>query len=151
MHAGEKTMTDNPTKRPRGRPFTTGNHGRPAGSKNRKTKILEGRSTKDQDRIVDRGYEIAMGGEPQLLKFFLSRILPKDRLIQIDEIPMGLLADEAPDVIAATLKAVCNGKITPAEGAAVAGIANQYARALEIADIITRLDAIEAKLPNGRR
>ena len=144
-------MTDNPTKRPRGDPFTKGNAGRPAGSKNRKTRILGSLSNEDQDRLIRRAYEVAMEGEPQLLKFFLARILPKDRLIQIDEVPMGLLADEAPDVIAATLKAVCSGKITPAEGAAVAGIANQYARALEIADIITRLDAIEARLSDVRR
>jgi hypothetical protein len=144
-------MTDNPKKRPRGDPFTKGNAGRPAGSKNRKTQILGSLSNEDQDRLIRRAYEVAMEGEPQLLKFFLARILPKDRLIQIDEVPMGLLADEAPDVIAATLKAVCSGKITPAEGAAVAGVANQYARALEIADIILRLDTVEAKQPNDRR
>ncbi len=106
-------MTDNLKKRPRGRPFKKGNSGRPAGSKNRKTQILGSISNEDQERLVSRAYEIAMEGEPQLLKFFLGRILPKDRLIQIDEVPMGLLADEAPDVIAATLKAVCSGKITP--------------------------------------
>jgi hypothetical protein len=142
-------MTDKPKKRTRGLPFTKGNTGRPAGSKNRKTQILGSLSNEDQERLVRRAYEIAIEGDPQLLKFFLGRILPKDRLIQIDEVPMGLLADEAPDVIAATLKAVCSGKITPTEGLAVATVANQYARALEIADIITRLDAIEAK--NGRR
>jgi hypothetical protein len=90
-----------------------------------------------------------MEGDSQLLKFFLSRHLPKDRLIQIDEPPMGLFAAEAADVIAAALQAVCSGKITPAEALAVATVANQYARALEIADIITRLDVIEAK--DGRR
>jgi hypothetical protein len=144
-------MTDNPNQRPRGKPFKKGNTGRPSGSKNRKTQILASLSNADQDRLERRAYELAMAGDPQLLKFFLSRILPKDRLIQIDEAPMGLLADEAPDVIAATLKAVCSGKITPAEGAAVAGVANQYARALEIADIVLRLDTIEAKQPNERR
>ena len=41
-------MTDNPTKRPRGRPFEKGNHGRPAGSKNRKTQILGSRSNEDR-------------------------------------------------------------------------------------------------------
>jgi hypothetical protein len=142
-------MTDNLKKRPRGLPFKKGNSGRSAGSKNRKTQILGSRSNEDLDRLERRAYQLAMGGDSQLLKFFLSRHLPKDRLIQIDEVPMGLLADEAPDVIAATLKAVCSGKITPAEGLAVATVANQYARALEIADITTRLDVIEAK--NGRR
>jgi hypothetical protein len=103
-------MTDNPTKRPRGRPFEKGNHGRPAGSKNRKTQIQGSLSDEEQHRLVRLAYDMAMAGEIQLLKSFLPRILPKDRLIQIDEVPMGLLADEAPDVIAATLKAVCTGQ-----------------------------------------
>jgi hypothetical protein len=144
-------MADNPKKRRRGRPFEKGNRGRRPGSKNRKTQILGSLSNEDQDRLVRRAYERAMEGEPQLLKFFAARILPKDRLIQIDEAPMGLFANEAPDVIAAILKAVCSGKITPTEGFDVAAVANQYARALEIADIITKLDVIEAKLPNDRR
>ena len=144
-------MTDGPKKRPRGKPFAKGNGGRRRGSKNRKTQILKNLSNEDQDRLLSRAREIALQGEPQLLKFFVARLLPKDRLIQIPMVPMGLLADEAPDVIAAALRAVCSGEITPAEGLAVSTVANQYARALETADIITRLDAIEAKLSDVRR
>jgi hypothetical protein len=94
-----------------------------------------------------------MAGELQMLKFFLNRSLPKDRFIEIDlspyEIdlaPGGMLATEPADVIAAVLEAVCSGQITPAEGAAVAAIANQYTQALQSADIIKRLDTIEAKV-----
>lgn len=142
-------MTDGPTKRPRGHPFEPGNPGRPPGAKNRKNRIAEILSDEEQKGLIRRGYERAMEGDPQMLKFFLGRIMPKDRLIEIDQSPSGSLADEAADVIAATLNAVCSGKITPAEGAAVAAVANQYTRALEVADIIKRLDVIEAKLPNG--
>jgi hypothetical protein len=143
-------MTHAPQRRVRGRPFEKGNRGRPLGAKNRKTQILEFLSSEDQNRLIRRGYEVAMDGEPQLLKFFLTRIMPKDRLIQINHPPMGVLADEAADVIATTLQAVCSGKITPSEGVGVATIANLYTRALEVADIIKRLDIIEAKLPDAR-
>lgn len=143
-------MTHDSRRRVRGRPFEKGNHGRPLGAKNRKTKILEGLSDEDQRRLLRRAVEVAMDGEPQLLKFFAARMMPKDRLVQIDRPPMGLLADEAADVIAATLQAVCVGEITPSEGAAVAAIANQLTHALEVADIVNRLDVVEAKLSNGR-
>jgi hypothetical protein len=66
-------MTDGPTKRPRGRPFEKGNSGRTVGSKNRKTQILGSLSKEDQDRLVRRAYEVAMEGDPTMLKFFRRR------------------------------------------------------------------------------
>jgi hypothetical protein len=143
-------MTDNPAKRPRGKPFEQGNHGRPAGSKNRKTQILASLSKEDQDRLVRRAYEVAMEGDPTMLKFLLGGAMPKDRLIRLEQRVFGVFANEAADVIADALQAVCAGEITPSEGAQIAGLATQYSNALEKADIINRLDAIEAKLPNVR-
>jgi hypothetical protein len=144
-------MTHAHTKRARGRPFELGNKGRPRGAKNRKNQILETLSSEDQESLVRRAFDLAMEGEPQLLRFFLGRIMPKDRLIEIEQPPsLGQLVNDASDVIAMALRDVCNGKITPAEGAAVAATANQHTHAVEVADINKRLDLIEAKTPNGQ-
>jgi hypothetical protein len=145
-------MTHDPTKRPRGKPFARGNPGRPPGAKNHRTRVTERLSIEQENALHALGYQLAMEGELQMLKYFLNRTLPKDRCIridltpyQIDLSPGGILPTEAADVIAATLQAVCSGEITPAEGAHVAAVANQYTHALDIADIVKRLDTIEAK------
>ena len=143
-------MTDNPNQRPRGKPFKKGNTGRPSGSKNRKTQILGSLSKEDQDRLVRRAYEVAMEGDPTMLKFLLGGAMPKDRLIHLEQKVFGVFANEAADVIADALQAVCAGEITPSEGAQIAALATQHSNALEKADVINRLDAIEARLPNVR-
>jgi hypothetical protein len=126
----------------RGRPFEKGNSGRPANSKNRKTHL----TSEQGRRLLDRAYEVAMEGEPQLLRFLLTRILPKDRFIHLDMDPIGADAREAADSIAAIMRAVFRGEITPQEGTDLATLATQYSRALDIAEIISRMDLIEAKI-----
>jgi hypothetical protein len=91
-----------------------------------------------------------MAGDTSMLKFLLRSAMPAGRLIRLEQHAFGIFADEAADVIATALRAVCDGEITPREGADVAAVANEYTNALEKADIIKRLDAIEAKLPNAR-
>jgi hypothetical protein len=76
--------------------------------------------------------------------------MPKDRLIHLEQKVFGVFANEAADVIADALQAVCAGEITPSEGAQIAALATQHSNALEKADVINRLDAIEARLPNVR-
>ena len=80
-----------------------------------------------------------------MLKFFLSRILPRERAITID-LPKMEFADDAVDALGAITSAVCEGKITAAEGASVAGLVNSYARAIDSADLVNRIDALEAKI-----
>jgi len=127
--------------RSRGRPFAKGNPGRPAGSKNRKIQL----TSEQGQRLLDRAYELALEGEPLLVKHLLTGFLPKDRLIHIDFDPIGAYAGEAADTIAAIMRAVFSGQITPQEGTALAALATQYSRALDIAEVIKRLDLIEAK------
>jgi hypothetical protein len=141
------TVAQKIQKTTRGRPFQKGNGGRPRGSKNRSTQILATVSPDDQAQILRKGVELAKAGDPILLRFFLARMIPKDRLIHIDLPVMGF-ADDAAETIAAIMRAVCDGKITPEEGTRLATIATLHSRALETADLIERLDQIEAKLPD---
>jgi hypothetical protein len=80
-----------------------------------------------------------------MLKFFLSRILPRERAITID-LPTMESADDAVEVLAAIMSSVCEGKITPSEAAGLAGLVNSYARAIDIADLVKRMEALEARM-----
>lgn len=97
-----------------------------------------------------KAVEIASGGDVQMLKFLLSREFPRERSIKI-ELPSMSVADDAAEALGAVTRAVSEGKISPREGAALATLINSFARAIELADIDRKLDALQSQLAEGRR
>ena len=140
-------QTTTTTPAVRGRPFPRGNGGRRPGSKNQSTLILEALSDGDKEELVRKGLEIAKAGDVSMLKFFLSRILPRERPIRID-LPQMEFADDAVEALGSIVRAVSEGLISPSEGADVANLVNSYARAIDMADVLKRLDALEGRI-NG--
>jgi len=129
----------------RGRPFVKGNGGRRHGSKNKNSLILEALSDSEKEQLVRKGLEIAKGGDVTMLKFFLSRILPRERAITID-LPKMETADDAVEALAAIMAAVCAGRITPSEADNLTALVNSYARAIDMADLVKRMEALEARV-----
>ena len=80
-----------------------------------------------------------------MLKFLLSRILPRERPIAID-LPEMNFAEDGVEVMGQIMRAVCEGKISPSEGANLANVLNSFTRAIDIADLVKRLDALEAQV-----
>ena len=131
----------------RGRPFAKGNGGRRPGSKNQSTRILETLSDGDKEELVRKGVELAKAGDVAMLKFFLSRILPRERPIRID-LPQMEFADDAVEALGSIVRAISQGLITPSEAADLANLVNSYCRAIDNADLVKRMDALEARI-NG--
>jgi hypothetical protein len=129
----------------RGRPFAKGNPGRPPGSKNRSTLILRELLEDEEGELLRKAIEIAKGGDVAMLKFLLSRMLPRERPIKVD-LPTMNFADDAVDALGQISQAVSEGQLTPSEGASLATLINSYARAIDVADLVLRMDALEAKL-----
>jgi hypothetical protein len=132
----------------RGRPFAEGNPGRKPGSRNRATvataALLEG----EAEELVRKAIELAKEGDVAMLKFLLGRILPRERPIRLDLPPMNFV-DDAVAALGAIMGAVVEGKLSPSEAAALAALIDSYTRAIEMADVVKRMDALEAKI-NGR-
>jgi hypothetical protein len=101
----------------------------------------------EADALLRTGIERALGGDTVLLKFFLDRLLPRDRLIKLD-LPQLHFADDSVAALGVILGAVTKGEITPSEGAQLAALINSYSRAIDLADVVKRMDALEAKI-NG--
>jgi hypothetical protein len=55
-------------------------------------------------------------------------------------------ADDAVQALGSIMGAVSDGKISPSEGAALATIVNSYARAIDVADMVGRLEALETAM-----
>jgi hypothetical protein len=132
----------------RGRPFARGNPGRRPGAKNRTTiataALLEG----EAQQLLRTAVELAKAGNVVMLKFLLGRILLRERLIELD-LPRMDFADDAVEALGHIMRAVSEGKISPSEGAALAGLMNAFTDAIEMADVVKRLDALEAQVKGG--
>jgi hypothetical protein len=129
----------------RGRPFAEGNPGRKSGSKNKTTLVAEALLHGEETELVRKAIELAKGGDTQMLKFLLDRILPKERRIRID-LPRLDFAHDSIDALAAIVDAVSQGRLAPSEGAALGALVREFTRALDVAELSLKIDALEAKL-----
>jgi hypothetical protein len=129
----------------RGRPFAAGNAGRKQGSKNRTTVVAAALLDGEAEELVQKAVELAKAGDVPMLKFLLGRILPRERPIKLDLPPMNF-ADDSVVVLGAIFNAVTEGRITASEGAALASLVDSYSRAIDLADVVKRVDALEAKI-----
>jgi hypothetical protein len=59
-------------------------------------------------------------------------------------------ADDAVEALSKVISDVADGRMTPSEGAVMATLINSCARAIEMADVVKRLDALEAQIKGGR-
>jgi hypothetical protein len=136
----DKAKYQVPSKR--GRPFEKGNPGRPRGAKNRRSVVAAALLAGEEDALIRRAVELAIDGDVPMLKFLLTRILPRERPVNLD-LPQMEFADDAVEALGAITQAIAEGRISPSEGAALATVVNSYARAIDIADVVKRLEALE--------
>ena len=94
--------------------------------------------------LVRKAIEMAKAGDPQMLKFLLDRILPKERSVRVD-LPPIYHASGAVDAVRAIIEAVATGQIAPNEGSALATLVATYARTINDAKVELRLDDIEKR------
>ena len=133
---------------PRGRPFGNGNPGRKPGSKNRTTLVAAALLEGEAEELVRKAVELAKAGDVAMLKFLLDRLLPRERLIKLD-LPGMEFADDAVEALGAIVQAASEGKIVPSEATAIATLINSLTQAINIADVVKRLDSLEAQIRGG--
>jgi hypothetical protein len=131
--------------RSRGRPFRKGNSGRRRGSRNRSSVIAAALVRGDAAALAQKAKEIGLAGNVPMLIFLLGRLLPRERLIMFDLKPINFASD-AVEVLGDIMRGISQGKITPKEGASLAEVVNWTVRAIEIVDVVKRVDALEKRL-----
>ncbi len=134
----------------RGRPFPKGNSGRKPGSKNRSTQLAAALVEGDMEALLRTAIQLARAGNVPMLKFLLSRTMPRDRLVKLD-LPQMVFADDGVEALGCVMRAVSEGAITPSEGAALATIVKSYTDAIDNADVVKRLDALESEIRGRER
>ena len=132
-------------KRPRGRPFAKGNGGRKLGARNRASLLADALLEGEEEELVRKGIELAKAGDPQMLKFFLDRILSKERPVKIN-LPLIESRRDLTAAYAAIVQAVGAGEITPSEGSAVAALLASIARFIDDVEVVAQFRKMEEQL-----
>ena len=125
--------------------FSTGNSGRPRGSRNKATIAIESLLQGQAEELTQIVIKKALEGDSVALRLCLERIAPapKDQPVSFS-LPKMKNAMDASEAAGSVLTAVSEGELTPIEATRVMGLIDSYRRTLELTEIEGRLRALEA-------
>jgi hypothetical protein len=131
----------------RGRPFASGNPGRPKGARNRTTIAVEALLDGEAERLTRKAVELALAGDGTALRLCIDRIAPprKGRTVAI-KLPKVKTSADVIAALAAIVAAVGRGDITPDEALQLSAVVEIQRRAIETVDHETRLANIEQRM-----
>jgi hypothetical protein len=133
-----------PLRKVRGCPFKPGNPGRPSGSKNKVTQIVEQLAEGQAEQLVQKVLELAQAGDVACLRMMLDRVWPprKGQPVNVVMPPINTSQDVFP-AIASIWTAIREGRLTPEEASALSIVIDRSIQAIELHDITKRLVALE--------
>src|SRR5712691_9512720 len=141
----EMPLQLHPKPRMRGRPFVKGRSGNPAGrprgSKNRKTlaarELLEGEAA----ALTRKAVEMAMNGDGGAMRLCLERVLAPRREPEVRlDLPPIRDAGDISGEMAAVMRALAQGRVTPSEAGEIGRLVETFMRAIECSDFERRLN-----------
>ena len=126
--------------------FKPGNGGRPKGSKNKRTVLLEAITESDLEAIRNKLIEKAKEGDTQAARLIYDRIepVPRARRVQI-VLPDTSTMDGISKAMAAIVAAMAAGQIDPTEAQQIGALLESNRRIIETVDLAARIAALEAK------
>jgi hypothetical protein len=128
----------------RGRPFKPGNPGRPPGSRNKTTQIVEQLAEGQAEQLIQKVIELAQAGDVSCLRMILDRVWPlrKGQPVNVVMPPINSPQDLFP-AIASIWTAIREGRLTPDEASALSIVIDRSVQAIQLHDITKRLTALE--------
>ncbi len=137
-------MTEKKGRNQKGQ-FTAGNSGRPKGARAKATIACEALLDGQVEQLTQKAIQLALAGDTVALRLCMDRLAPprRDRHVSF-KLPAFSGAADHPPVLAAIMKAVAQGDLTPNEGQAMAAMLAEHRKAIETGEIETRLAALEA-------
>ena len=131
----------------RGRPFQPGNPGRPPGSKNKTTRLIEKLVEGDAEKLSRKMLELAKKGNVRCLEYCLDLLLPKRSGRPLDlQLPTINGVHDLIAGISAISTAVNNGDLTAEEATHVVQWFECYAKIFTVYDFAVRLETLESEM-----
>jgi hypothetical protein len=132
----------------RGR-FVRGNKanpsGRPKGARNRATALVEELLAGEAETLTRVLIDKAKAGDSTALSLVFARLCPPRKERTIELAPMPPL-DDLVAAHSAVIKAVTGGQLSPQEGRSISELLEGRQRAVELAEIASRIAALEARV-----
>ncbi len=118
--------------------------GRPQGSRNRATLVLESIMDKEAEAITRKVIETAKEGDLVAARIILDRVVAprKDRLVSL-ALPAIKKPEDVVQVMAKITNAVAEGSITPTEAQALSATIEGYRKVLETVELEKRIAELE--------
>ena len=115
----------------RGRPFLRGNPGRPPGSKNKITQMVEQLAECQAEQLIQKVLELASAGDVACLRMVFDRLWPprKGHPVNIAMPPINTSQDVFP-AIASIWTAIREGRLTPDEASALSVVIDRSIQAI---------------------
>jgi len=128
----------------RGRPFERGNPGRPPGSKNKATQIVEQLAEGQAEQLAQKALQLALAGDVSCLRMMLDRLWPprKGQPVNVVMPPINTSQDLFA-AIASIWTAIREGRLTPDEASALSVVIDRSIQAIELHDITKRIASLE--------
>jgi hypothetical protein len=119
--------------------------GRPRGSRNRATLLMEGLLADDAEAIGRKAIEMAKQGDMSAIRLCMDRLSParKGQPVAFELPPLDKPADSVA-AAAEIVAGVAAGELTPSEGADLAKVVEVYVRAIATNAFDERLTKLEA-------
>jgi hypothetical protein len=149
-NAGEKQPRRGP-----GRRFRPGKSGNPGGkrlgTRNRATVAAEMLLEGEAEALTRKAVEMALAGDAMALRLCLDRVLPprKWRPIRM-ALPPVTRASDVTTALTSVIDAMGAGAIAPEEAATICDVIEAQRRAIETADLETRLRVIEQRIADEK-
>ena len=122
--------------------------GRPRGSRNRATLLMESLLADDAEAIGRKAIEMAKQGDMAAIRLCMDRLAParKGEPVAFDLPPLDKPADSVA-AAAEIVAAVAAGELTPSEAAELAKVIDVYVRAIATKGFDERLTKLEEMTP----
>jgi hypothetical protein len=144
-------FAENTAPKQRGRPFKPGKSGnpkgRPKGSRNQATLLVEALLDGEAETLTRKMIEKASEGDSTALRFCLERLLParRERCVAFDFPAKIETAVDAAQASSSVLSECAAGNLSASEASQIMGLISSHVKVLEVSDIESRLAALENK------
>src|SRR5215203_4516920 len=132
--------------KPQFQPGRSGNpRGRPPGARHKTTRAIDALFDGEAEALTRKAIELAKAGDLVALRLCLDRVCPprKERPVRFALSALNTAAD-AKEALAAILKGVAEGELTPGEAAELSRLLDSFTRVLEVSEFEERLTRLEA-------